>query len=130
MNIRAVRPQPRLHEWRRLLFDWATPVVLAAGLLWGAAGFAAEHQGKADDASAHQPAEFQSKVLDEKALSSIRGKGGSTNLLQPSINLGIILWDEPGSGGTKQRALAENQPGGAVRPVLLNRSDQVSVIAK
>lgn len=81
-----------------------------------------------DEASARTPpALFQSERLDEEALRAIHGKGGAGIVPQPLINLSIILWDEPGHGGSKPQALAGNNFGGSARGVAFNGSNSVSI---
>lgn len=108
MNKSAQRVHVRARSRYRLLFHCsAVALLVAAGL--AAPGYAEQRPAKAASASNPTPAPAYSQLerLDEKALGAIRGKGG-TDALQLPINLGIILWDEPGSGGTKPHALAEN----------------------
>lgn len=86
-----------------------------------------QHPAKAAGASSLAPPAYsQLERLDEKALSAIRGKGGA-DALQPPINLSIILWDEPGSGGSKPHALAENSSGDSVRGLIFNHYENVSI---
>ncbi len=91
--------------------------------------YAEERLAQPDEASALAPvAHFRSeRLLDEKALSAIHGKGGA-GVPQPLINLSIILWDEPGHGGSsKPQALAGNYLGNSARGVVVNSSRGVSI---
>ena len=84
---------------------------------------------QASSASSDAPPCFALKALDEKALSAIRGKGGA-DLSQPPLNLSIILWDEPGGGGSKPHALAANNLDDPARGLIVNRYDNVSIGSK
>ena len=81
---------------------------------------------KVDGAASAAPAHFALKALDEQALSAIRGKGGA-DLSRLPVNLSIILWDEPGGGGSKPHALAANNLGDPARGSIVNRYDNVSI---
>ncbi|MCO6440554.1 MAG: hypothetical protein J5I81_05565 [Nitrococcus mobilis] len=119
-------PRYRPH-WGVLRYSVMVALVVAGGLV--SPSYAEERSGQTGEASAHAPlAHFQSeRRLDEKALSAIHGKGG-TGALQPLINLSIILWDEPGRGGSsKPQALAENNFGDPARGVSFNGSNGISI---
>ncbi|EAR22555.1 hypothetical protein NB231_08893 [Nitrococcus mobilis Nb-231] len=100
-------------------------LIIAGGLV--SPSYAEERSVQTGEASARTPlAHFQSERLDEEALRAIHGKGGA-GVPQPLINLSIILWDEPGHGGSKPQALAENNFGDLARGVVLNGSHSVSI---
>lgn len=108
MNKTAQRVYVRARYRCRLLFLRCTAVVMLV-VTGGVAplSYAGQRPAKVADVSSHASAYSQVERLDEEALSAIRGKGG-VGTQQPPINLSIILWDEPGSGGSKPHALAEN----------------------
>ena len=125
MNTKA----QKVHLRRRYQCRWVlrcTAVVLIVATAGPALkGYAAERSIQAGDGSTHAPAHFRSEALDDKTLSTIRGRGGVS--VQPSLNLSIILWDEPGRGGGKPHALAENDVGDSLGAVQFHRYQSVSV---
>lgn len=125
MNTKA----QKVHLRRRYRCRWllrCTAVMLVVAAAGPALkGYAAERSIQAGDGSTRAPAQFQSEALDDKALSAIRGRGGVG--VQPSLNLSIILWDEPGRGGSKPHALAENDMGDSLGAARFDRYQSVSV---
>lgn len=118
----------KVHRRRRYRCDWwlrCTAIVLVVAAGPALKGYAAERSIETGDGSTHAPAHFQSEALDDKTLSTIRGRGGVG--VQPSLNLSIILWDEPGRGGSKPHALAENDVGDSLGAVRLQRYQGVSI---
>ncbi|MDN5872542.1 MAG: hypothetical protein L0H73_17755 [Nitrococcus sp.] len=93
---------------------------------WASKSWAEEPRAQADDASRQAPANFQAEALDDEILRGISGKGGVDILRQP-LDLSIILWDEPGRGGTKRQALAENTPGDSIRGLRLEQQGGLSI---
>lgn len=126
MNTRAQKvPLRRRYRWRWLLRCTAVVLISAAA---GPAlqSVAAERSIQAGDGATHAPpVHFQSEALDHKALSTIRGRGGVG--VAPSVNLSIILWDEPGRGGAKPRALVENDVGDSLGAMSFDRYQSVSI---
>ena len=125
MNTRDQKvPLRRRNRWRWLLRCTAVVLVsVAAGP--ALQSVAAERSVQVGDGAKNAPARFQSEALDDKTLSTIRGRGGVG--VAPSVNLSIILWDEPGRGGAKPRALAENDVGNSLGAVSFDRYQSVSI---
>ncbi|MDN5850700.1 MAG: hypothetical protein L0H63_13860 [Nitrococcus sp.] len=130
MNTTAQRVPIIRQRYRcRWLFYCTAVTVLVVAGSWAAKNCAEERLGQADATSSHAPAHFQAETLDDRVLDAINGKGGVDGL-RPLINLSIVLWDEPGRGGTKRQALAENTPGDTIHGLLLKHQDALSIRRK
>lgn len=119
-----IHDRPRYRYLRLFRCTAAALLVVTGGL--ASVSYAEEHLPKADSAWSHTPAHFQAQPLDEKTLSAIHGKGG-TAALQLPLNLSIILWDEPGHGGSKPQALAGNNLSESARGLAVNGYENVSI---